>query len=169
MELKELTEKTMQIFNLEKIEDLSLALYDTCKANDTDKFKQFEELVEDLNIDWLQKIYQYYEADRKEKKQDYTPVSLARFMSRLAGDSDTIVDMCAGSGALTIQAWSLEHNKQFVMYELDEKVIPFLTFNMMLRNIQCVIYHADVLQQNIFHAYKIGKGDRYGIFEEVAD
>lgn len=167
MELKELTERTMQIFDIKTIKDLSSALFNVCKDNKADKFKEFEEIVEDLSVDWLQKIFQYYEADRKEKMQDYTPTSLARFIGKLSGDSDTIIDMCAGSGALTIQKWNLDHNKKFILYEFDEKVIPFLVFNMMLRNIECIIYHSDVLQQEVFHAYQIKKGDRYGIFKEV--
>lgn len=167
MELKELTKKTMEIFGLDEIGNLSQALLDACRTNDTAKFQRFEKLVGDLSVDWLQKIFQYYEADRKEKMQDYTPISLARFMARLAGDSDTVIDMCAGSGALTIQKWNLDHQKKFILYEFDENVIPFLIFNMMLRNIGCVIYHADVLQGEIFNVYQINKGTDYGIFKEV--
>lgn len=56
-----------------------------------------------------------------------------------------------------------------MLYEYDERVIPFLTFNMAIRNIECVIYHADVLQEQIFKVYQIQKGEKYGIFKEVED
>ena len=99
--------------------------------------------------------------------QDYTPKSLARFVSRLAGVSDVVIDMCAGSGALTIQKWSITPKQKFSLHEFDENVIPFLLFNMAVRNKECVVYHADVLQDEIYHTYIISQGDKYGIMKEV--
>lgn len=167
MELKELTDRTCEIFGCSTAQELGNRLMLCVSYNNTEKIKAFHDLVEDLKVDWLQKIFQYYQADRKEKMQDYTPKSLADFIGRLAGDSDTVIDMCAGSGALTIQKWNQNNNTRFVLYEFDENVIPFLLFNMMLRNIECTVYHADVLQNEIFHTYKVSRGDRYGVFKEV--
>lgn len=157
----------MNLLEIKDIKKLPNAILSTCRENKTNVFLEFEHIVEDLNTDWLQQIYQYHLADRKEKKQDYTPKSLADFMGKLAGDSEVIIDMCAGSGALTIQKWKRNKNIEFILYEYDENVIPILIFNMMLRNIECVIYHADVLQDEVYHVYKIKKGNKYGIFEEV--
>ena len=94
-------------------------------------------------------------------------MSLARFAGMLAGESDIVTDMCAGSGALTIQKWNLNHDTKFALYEYDEKVLPFLLFNMAVRNISCIVYHSDVLQQEVYHAYKIEKGEQFGKFSEV--
>lgn len=168
MELKELTEKVMILLEIQNIDEMSEKLFENVKNNNSRLYYDFCSLVEnDLSIDWLQMIFQYYQADRKEKMQDYTPKTLADFMGKLAGDSDKIIDMCAGSGALTIQKWNRNHDLQFVLYEFDKKVIPFLLFNMAVRNISCTVYHADVLQQEVFHTYKIDKGYKYGIFKEV--
>lgn len=167
MELKKLTEATMNLLDIKDIKELPNAILRTCRENKTNVFLEFEHIVEELDTDWLQQIYQYHLADREEKKQDYTPKSLADFMGKLAGDSEVIIDMCAGSGALTIQKWKKNKNIEFILYEYDENVIPILIFNMMLRNIECVIYHADVLQDEVYHVYKIKKGNKYGIFEEV--
>lgn len=167
MELKELSEKTLEILGIKSINELSDALYRACKNNDISVLSDFSDMVQDLQIDWLQKIFQYYEADRKKKKQDYTPKSLAEFCGRLIGNDTEIIDMCAGSGALTIQKWNLNHDAKFILYEIDEKVIPYLLFNMMLRNIRCKIYHSDVLQEEVFHVYEISKGEQFGICEEV--
>lgn len=169
MELKELCEITTKIFDIETINELSTALFDVCKNNDTKKMSFFVDMVGDLSIDWLQKIFQYYEADRKEKMQDYTPKSLADFLAQLVGDADTVIDMCAGSGALTIQKWNHNHDLKFQLYEFDEKVIPYLLFNLVIRNIDATVYHADVLQNEIFHTYRIDKGDKYGTLREVAN
>ena len=116
MELKELTEKTLEIFESKDTSELISKIKNVCIENKTEYFDRFAELVEDLSVDWLQKIFQCYEADRKERKQDYTPLSLARFVGRLAGEADTVIDMCAGSGALTIQKWSLDKNQEFMLY-----------------------------------------------------
>ena len=168
MELKELTEKTLKLLEIESTDEMSKRLFDVVRNNDIHVYEHFCELIEnDLSVDWLQKIYQYYQADRKEKMQDYTPKTLADFMGLLAGESEIVIDMCAGSGALTIQKWNRNHDLDFVCYEFDENVIPFLLFNMVLRNIKCKIYHSDVLQNEIFHTYKISPGDKFGIFKEV--
>ena len=167
MELKELTEKVFELLRAQSAEELPERLFETVKNDDLNVYENFCELVQDLSTDWLQMIFQYYHADRKEKMQDYTPKSLAVFIGRLAGKTDTVVDMCAGSGALTIQKWNMNHEQKFELYELDEKVIPFLLFNMAVRNIDCTIHHSDVLQQEVLHTYRVSKGEKFGKFREV--
>lgn len=167
MELKELTEKVFELLRAQSAEELPERLFEAVKNDDLNMYENFCELVQDLSTDWLQMIFQYYHADRKEKMQDYTPKSLAVFIGRLAGKADTVVDMCAGSGALTIQKWNMNHEQKFELYEFDEKVIPFLLFNMAVRNIDCTIHHSDVLQQEVLHTYRVSKGEKFGKFREV--
>lgn len=167
MELKELTDRTLELFGVDNADDLGSALLES--VSDTDKLKAFYDLIGgDLSIDWMQKIYQYYLADRKEKKQDYTPASLAQFMGLLAGDSEEIVDMCAGSGALIIQKWQQNHDIRFTALEIDENVIPFLLFNMVLRNIACRVYQMDALSgEEPVRAWKITKGEEFGNIADI--
>lgn len=165
MELQELTDKTLKIFNAKDTKELKDKIYDVCINNKVEYFKQYKELVGDLSIDWLQKIFQYYEADRDEKKQDYTPKSLAKLVAKLAQSEDECFDMCCGSGALTIQKWTINPNLKFNLEELDKNVLPFLLFNMMLRNIESTVKEKDVLQDEIYHIYRIIKGEEFGILE----
>lgn len=167
MELKELADRTFELFGVDNADDLGSALLES--VSDTDKLKAFYDLVGgDLSVDWMQKIYQYYLADRKEKKQDYTPASLAQFMGLLAGDSEEIVDMCAGSGALIIQKWRQNHDTRFTALEIDENVIPFLLFNMVLRNITCKVYQMDALSgEESVRAWKITKGEEFGNIADI--
>lgn len=162
MELKELTDRTFELFGVDDPDYLGSALLKN--INSTDKLKAFCDLVDgDLSIDWMQMIYQYYLADRKEKKQDYTPKSLARFMGMLAGDGVAITDMCAGSGALIIQKWNQDHDIEFRAIEIDSNVIPFLLFNMVLRNIRCDVYQMDALTDDEpIKEYTIRKGEMFG-------
>jgi len=167
MELKELTDRTLELFGVMAPEQLGPALLAAC--GDPDKLQQFCDLVHgDLSTDWMQKIYQYYLADRKEKKQDYTPASLAQFMGLLAGRSERIVDMCAGSGALIIQKWSQKPDTGFTALEIDENVIPFLLFNMVLRNVRCRVFHMNALTgEDAVKAWDVVKGEEFGHITDI--
>lgn len=168
MELKELTDKMLELLDTKSTNEIADKIFDAVKNNNIEIYEQFTQLVNgDLSKDWLQKIYQYHLADREEKKQDYTPYSLARLAGMLAGDSNEVTDMCAGSGALTIQKWNLNHDIKFELYELDENVIPFLLFNMAVRNIECTVYHANILSEEIYNTFKIKKGIKFGRLEVV--
>lgn len=161
MELSELKSKVLEIFEIEEVKDLGSALMKN--LDNYEKMQTFEEVVNgDLSKDWLQKIYQYHEADRKEKKQDYTPASLGKLLAKLSGESDVVMDLCAGSGALTIQKWNENHNQKFLLYELDENVIPYLLYNLAVRNIEATVMRADVLKIEVHESWRIEKGEKYG-------
>lgn len=163
MELKELSTKTLELFQVLSVDDLGAALMLCVSEDETDKMQAFYEMVDgDLSRDWLQMIYQYYCADRKDKKQDYTPKCLAQFLSRLIGESAETIDMCAGSGALTIQRWIENPDTVFTLYEIDENVIPYLLFNMAIRNISATVHQSDILQNETVKSWSIRKGDRFG-------
>lgn len=167
MELKELTEKTLSLFGVDNPEQLGDALMSAC--DDAEKLTAFKDLVcGDLTKDWMQMIYQYYLADRDAKKQDYTPPTIADFMGMLTGHSDRIVDMCAGSGALIIQKWNRNKDIRFTAIEFDENVIPFLIFNMVLRNIRCRVFYMDVLKDEPpTHSWDVMKGEKYGYITDI--
>ena len=163
MELKELTSKVIELLNIESPEQIPDSLMEIVLNGKTEYFDRFCNLVEDLSIDWLQKIFQYYLADRKVKMQDYTPVSLARFVGKLVQteNEQSVYDLCAGSGALTIQKWNLNNKLKFVCYEYDKTVIPILLFNLAVRNIDAVVVNGDALQDEVFTTYLVKKGDKY--------
>ena len=161
MELKELTTRTLKLFCISSVSDLGKALME--HLDDTGSMREYKSMVGgDLTRDWLQMVYQYYMADREKKKQDFTPACLGKLMSKLAGSADTIVDMCAGSGALTIQRWAESPDQKFELYEIDENVIPYLLYNLALRNIEADVWHGDVLTGDFTARYKIMKGEEYG-------
>ena len=162
MELLELKNAILEIFDTD-IDHLGAALMDAVQDNRTELFDQFCELVNgDLTEDYLQKIFQYYHADREVKKQDYTPKSIAEFMSLLIGESDVVIDMCAGSGALAIQRWNADRNQKLQLIELDERVIPFLLFNLVIRNIDSRVYRMDALSSETYEQWRIERGEKYG-------
>lgn len=171
MELKQLCKKTTELFRIENISQLLNKLLSVCLENHQEYMEKFVDTVGDLSVDWLQKIFQYYEADRKEKMQDYTPLTLARFLGKLTESEQekSVYDLCAGSGALTIQKWNLNHDLHFVCYEYDKKVIPLLLFNLAVRNIDALVINGDALQDETFTRYTVKRGDKYGTVKEIAE
>lgn len=157
MELLELTRKTFELFNVSSIEELTSALLDAVLANNTASYDTWLALVEDPSIDWMQRIYQYHGADRTEHKQDFTPKSLAVAVDRLTASetSQTCLDLCAGTGALTIQKWTRNKNTRFICVELDRNVIPFLLFNLAARGINAVVLRGDALSKGYDEAWSI--------------
>lgn len=164
MELTELVNGCLSIFEVNDVDGLHDALFKCVTTNDIHKYSRFKALVKDLSVDWLQKIFEYYQADRKEKMQDYTPKSLAKLIAKLSKHND-VIDLCCGSGALTIQKWNEDSTSTFLLKEFDNNVLPYLMFNMGVRNIQCQIQHCDVLSGEVFKTYTINKGEEFGIYE----
>lgn len=163
MELKKLSEQLIGLFGIEGIPDMAAALREAALNQNTKIMDEFVTLVNgDLSVDWIQKIFQYYEADREQKKQDYTPKSLADLTGRLVGTCDTVIDLCAGSGALTIQRWNRDKDCKFECIEYDDKAISYLLFNLAVRNIESVVKRMDVLSGEVFEAFKIIKGEQFG-------
>ena len=171
MELLQLVEKFKDIINVSKIEDAVDELK-TKLLNDNECKKLCEDWISicpDLTKDYMQMIFQYYFADRKEKMQDYTPKSLATAVAELSKNEDEKIclDLCAGSGALTIQKWNKNNNLKFICKEYDRRVIPFLLFNLAIRNIDAEVVHCDVLADETFKVYRTKKGDRFATVAEI--
>lgn len=164
MELKELTAKICDLFGCISVETLpnkiASALF---SQNPTIYFDKYKEVCPDLTIDWLQRVYQFYHADRNEKKQDYTPVALAKLVAYLGYRSDekVVYDCCCGSGALSIQKWCVNPELKFICEELDKNVLPILLFNLCIRNIEATIVNRDILSGEIFQSYNTVKGTMY--------
>ena len=161
MELLELVEKVKELFRFDDFADFGARLKTCVLDGDEATMDQFVELVGDLTVDWLQKIYQYYLADRKEKKQDFTPRCFSEFLSLLIGDADVVIDLCAGTGALTIQRWASKPEQTFVLFEIDDSVVPYLLFNLAVRNIAAEVRVGDALTEEYREEYRVARGEKY--------
>lgn len=54
MDLKELTDKTLKIFNIDNTADLPPKLMECVEQEDIETYDKFENLVGDLSTDWMQ-------------------------------------------------------------------------------------------------------------------
>lgn len=168
MELTQLCNEAKRIFNISDMAQLSDRLLEVCMGNDTVCMADFCESVQDLTIDWLQKIFEYYYAERKEKCQDYTPKSIAKLCSKATGRTGGIVyDLCAGSGALTIQKWRDNPTATFICEELDERVIPILLFNMAIRNMNGYVINRNALTMELYKCYRVESGEKFSTISKA--
>ena len=129
--------------------------------------KFLEEHNFDVSYDWFTFYFQDEHADRKNKKQDFTPLSVSKLLTALTvdeNDSGTIYDGCSGTGGLLIVNWRnncLKHNPfdykpsqyLYVAEELSDRAIPFLLFNLMIRGMQAVVHHCDVLTRACYGTF----------------
>ena len=163
-DLTDVLESCRRAIGFDRVEDMPQALMAACESNDEAMFAAFADSVPDLERDWLQMVFQYYLADRKGKMQDYSPASLGDLVSSLARGS-SIMDMCAGSGALTIRCWLGDRTRRFVCIEYDERAVSLLLFNLAIRNISAVVVHGDVLTQETFATWTLTSGERFSRIE----
>lgn len=169
MELLEFKNKALELFNVKETKDIGNVLMETVLNHNEDFYNKYLEIVDDTK-DWLQALWQYYEADRKDKKQDYTPKSLCNLVSALAGNCNCFYDCCGGSGALSIDMLKKHEQIQNVyVEELDENVIPFLLFNLCLHNASGFVVNGNVLTKEKIKAYRLLRGQKYSVVIEVQD
>lgn len=167
MELSTLYKAFQKIIGVgEMIENVRCALFSNRK---NDVLSAYVDMVDgDLTTDNLQKIFQYYYADRKDKCQDYTPKSIAKLCAYAAETSGLVVyDLCAGSGAITVQKWAQNPSKTFICEELDERVIPLLLFNMAVRNMSGYVIHRNALTLELFECFRLVSDERFSTITRV--
>ena len=140
-----------------------------CKEKREKMFKSFLEQNWDMSFDWFHIYFQDEHADRKSKKQDFTPKSVSSVLVKiLSSDSDNGIrlDVAAGTGGITIEKWQQDRiNTPFFEYkpsmfiyqceELSDRALPFLLFNLAIRGINAFVLHGDVLSREFKQVYFI--------------
>ena len=170
VELTDIVNKLLDVLKIDDIKDMPDALFDAVINHNTDVYNAYIEAVDgNLNTDHLQNIYQYYFANREELGQDFTPESLAKLLSELTKDEEEVIDLCSGSGALTIQAWTANPERRFTCYEIDETTVKFLLFNLAVRNISGRVYHQDLFDDSKLKIYEIKASEKYSEVQNVGN
>lgn len=138
--------------------------------NDKDRvttFESFLEIESDLSHEWFQNYFETEHSDRKVKKQDFTPQSIGELGAKIIGKSDSYFEATAGTGGMMIQFWKDNKNSYYEVEELSDRVIPFLLFNMAIRNMSGVVKHGDSLIESFKVTYQLKSGDKYSSIEVV--
>ena len=123
-----------------------------------------------VDFDWFYEYFQNEHADRKEKKQDFTPECVCDLVSKLVmnskGDNGNYYEPCAGTGGIMIKHWDnfrrtfspFDYKPQYhfaVVEELSDRAVPFLLLNMMIRGMNGIVIHGDCLTRECENAYFI--------------
>lgn len=130
-------------------------------------FELFLDEEPDLSFDWFTDYFQEEHSDRKGKKQDFTPDGIIKIASGILGSSDSNADICAGTGGLTIKRYVENPTAEFYCEEFSDRAMPFLLFNLMIRNINAIVCHGDSLTRDFKHIYKLTSADEFSDITEL--
>ncbi len=126
-------------------------------------FEKYSEMQGDLSYDGFTNYFQEEHSNRKAMMQDFTPKELTELVAKIAGeDIKNCLDVCSGTGGMTIAMHSAAPECQFFCEELSKRALPLLLFNLAVRNISAYVTNKDVLSGETFAAWKIEKGERFG-------
>ncbi|MCM1026511.1 MAG: SAM-dependent methyltransferase [Roseburia sp.] len=132
-------------------------------------FREF--LIEfqyNLGYEWFLEYFEDEHADRKGRKQDFTPAGISELLAQMQGKEPQygiIYEPAAGTGSTVISHWKLECAKHrfpwdydpdhylYICEELSERTVPFLLFNLMIRGINAVVIHGDTLTREAREVY----------------
>ena len=135
--------------------------------NVIDFYEKLLNLDLDLSKDVLRDYFQAEHGDRGKLKQDYTPDCVCELVRRLSGDDEDTLDICAGTGALTIACGrSGEHRCE----EVSERAIPVLLCNLGIRGMRGTVSVRDILTGQTKREYKMiptGRFTRPELTEET--
>lgn len=138
--------------------------------NEKERTRCFDEITKispDMKEDFFLNYYQEEHGDRKELKQDYTPDCVAALAQEMAGTAETVADICAGTGSLTIKMWSKNPNAFFHCEEFSSRAIPILLLNLMIRNTMAEVVQCDCLSGRIIEIYNLKPGPKFSTISKA--
>ena len=124
-------------------------------------FDRFMAIGESLDHDWFTEYFEEEHSNKSKMAQDFTPQSVTKMIGDMAGSFDSCSDVAAGTGGITIGLWQKNKDARYNCYELSERAVPLLIFNLAIRNINASVTRIDILTGEIFEHYEIVPGDKY--------
>lgn len=165
IELTDFKIAVFDIFKVTEVKDIEEKVLDCVLSHDEQKYEAFLKLVHgDLDDDPIRALFQYYLADRDNKKQDFTPKCLSNLVLSLAGSSDLLIDECAGIGSIAIYD---KLKRPIHAIEIDDSAIPFLLFNLAIRNLNATVYQGDAIKKDYKAIYKLTPEKRFSLCDRV--
>ena len=164
------TKEAFSLFGIEDLKDLPDAVTQVLEGDLRTRDSIYRTLLEtnnyDLSFDWFQDLYENELAERKQKKQDFTPQTVAALCSMLTGQTGTMHEPTAGNGNLVIADWWQRCRKRLpwehfpsqnmvTCWELSARAIPILLLNLSIRGIMGYVYHGDVLEKTVRQKYTL--------------
>lgn len=162
MSIKEFFDKELNITESYQLPDaLMKKLLD--KEESEVLFDNFLNSELDSSIETFNDYFETGHGERKNFMQDFTPSSITKLIKGLAESPESVLDICAGVGALSGEI------KTDILYaeELSERALPILLFTLAIRNKNAIVKNGDVLTGKFKAYYKVTSGDRFGVIEQI--
>ncbi len=150
-----------------------------------DIYREFMRLNNyDMGRDWFQRVYEEEFSQRKNQGQDFTPIEVTELCSMLAGveNARNVHEPTAGTGQLIISAWWIWAKSRtpweafpslfpVTVWEILDRTIPFLLFNLSIRGLMGYVYCGDVLEKIVKAKYILlnRHDDALGFSEIILD
>lgn len=123
-----------------------------------------------LDYDWFHEYFQDEHADRKKKKQDFTPGGVAALLNEITNvENGVIYESATGTGGIIIKHLSrVRFNQEkrynplerlYICEELSDRAIPFLLFNLAIRGVNAIVVHCNVLTREAKSFYHVFNKD----------
>lgn len=152
-------------WNYQMTESLMALLFD--KGKRVEAFDRYLATNPDLTQDCFLAEFQESFAERSNLKQDYTPSSICQIIASISGEGEKVLDVCCGTGALTIGKWAKNPDSFFYLEEFSKEAIAILLFNLSVRGINAEVRHCDVLTGETFTGYRLTRTGKYSEIEQV--
>ena len=112
-------------------------------------FRNFLKIDTNLEYDWFHEYFEAEQAERKSKKQDFTPDAVAKLANLIAsepGQTD-YYEMAAGTGGMMIARWvyNVKEDPAFERKRKDSMVNDVLTSSIFTYDPQAYWYHLEEL------------------------
>ena len=160
----------MQFFGVNDIMNLPKAVEAVIQRpldERNDIYREFLRLNDyDMGRDWFQRVYEEEFSQRKNQGQDFTPIEATELCAMLAGveTAHSVHEPTAGTGQMIISAWWTWARKRIpweafpslfpvTVWEILDRTIPFLLFNLSIRGIMGYVYHGDTLENTVKRKY----------------
>ena len=160
----------MQFFGVNDIMNLPKAVEAVIQRPLDERNEIYREFLRlndyDMGRDWFQRVYEEEFSQRKNQGQDFTPIEATELCAMLAGveTAHSVHEPTAGTGQMIISAWWTWARKRIpweafpslfpvTVWEILDRTIPFLLFNLSIRGIMGYVYHGDTLENTVKRKY----------------
>lgn len=173
MENKDVVNTIHDIFGVNdsfKLPDAMMKLVFNKVEREKVMLRYLDEYTRDLSHDGFHEYYQQEQAERKSKKQDFTPDSISQILSQIVGAGNSTYEPSAGTGGIIINKWH-EDMMQYTPFnywpsehlyfaeELSDRALPFLLFNLAIRGMNAAVVHGDTLTREARGVFFIQNSD----------
>jgi type I restriction-modification system DNA methylase subunit len=178
----------LQFFGVDDIMNLPKAVERVIQLPTDERDRIYREFMRmnnyEMGRDWFQRVYEEEFSQRKNQGQDFTPIEVTELCAMIAGveTARNVHEPTAGTGQMIISAWwtwarsrtpweAFPSQFPITVWEILDRTIPFLLFNLSIRGIMGYVYNGDTLEKTVKRKYILlnRHDDALGFSEIIPD